>query len=168
MLFPGKSFASSLYWLRLYTPSIYFVYIFRLREDRLSGDGVASDLVVRIVSRSGRDGGAVGPKVRAEAAAPFFGLEMQRIRFRCLFRYGKQAAALPDQMLFVDQAVTREVLDDREFEIIKLRYGLGGVGALTQREVAQKFDISRSYVSRIEKKALDKIKNVISKEDLFL
>lgn len=65
-------------------------------------------------------------------------------------------------------SVTREVLDDREFEIIKLRYGLGGVGALTQREVAQKFDISRSYVSRIEKKALDKIKNVISKEDLFL
>lgn len=64
--------------------------------------------------------------------------------------------------------ITREVLDEREFEIIRLRYGLGGCGALTQREVAQKFDISRSYVSRIEKKALDKIKQHINKEDLCI
>lgn len=64
-------------------------------------------------------------------------------------------------------AVTKQVLDEREFEIIRLRYGLGGIGALTQREVAQKFDISRSYVSRIEKKALDKIKRNINKEDLI-
>lgn len=63
--------------------------------------------------------------------------------------------------------ITKAVLDEREFEIIRLRYGLGGIGALTQREVAQKFDISRSYVSRIEKKALDKIKHSISKEDLL-
>lgn len=61
--------------------------------------------------------------------------------------------------------ITKEVLDEREFEIIRLRYGLGGIGALTQREVAQKFDISRSYVSRIEKKALDKIKRNVNKED---
>lgn len=63
--------------------------------------------------------------------------------------------------------ITKEVLDEREFEIIRLRYGLGGIGALTQREVAQKFDISRSYVSRIEKKALDKIKRNVTKEDLY-
>lgn len=63
--------------------------------------------------------------------------------------------------------ITKEVLDEREFEIIRLRYGLGGIGALTQREVAQKFDISRSYVSRIEKKALDKIKRNVNKEDLY-
>lgn len=37
-------------------------------------------------------------------------------------------------------------LDDREFEIIKHRYGLYGCNALTQREVAQKLNISRSYV----------------------
>lgn len=64
-------------------------------------------------------------------------------------------------------SITKQVLDEREFEIIRLRYGLGGVGALTQREVAQKFDISRSYVSRIEKKALEKIKRNINKDDLM-
>lgn len=62
--------------------------------------------------------------------------------------------------------ITKSVLDEREFAIIRLRYGLGGIGALTQREVAQKFNISRSYVSRIEKKALDKIKRSVNKEDL--
>lgn len=58
-------------------------------------------------------------------------------------------------------------LDKREFEIIRLRYGLGGGGCLTQREVAAKFGISRSYVSRIEKRALAKIKEKVSKEDLY-
>ncbi|MDR0325073.1 MAG: RNA polymerase sporulation sigma factor SigK [Oscillospiraceae bacterium] len=46
-------------------------------------------------------------------------------------------------------------LDDRQREIIRLRYGLGGSRPLTQREVAERFGISRSYVSRIEKKALE-------------
>ena len=57
--------------------------------------------------------------------------------------------------------ITKAVLDEREYEIIRLRYGLGGCGALTQREVAKKFDISRSYVSRIEKKAIRKISDFI-------
>lgn len=48
----------------------------------------------------------------------------------------------------------KEVLDPRERIIIKLRYGLDGYQPLTQREVAAKIGISRSYVSRIEKKAL--------------
>ena len=47
-----------------------------------------------------------------------------------------------------------EVLTDRERTIIILRYGLKGEKPLTQREVAQKLGISRSYVSRIEKKSL--------------
>lgn len=64
--------------------------------------------------------------------------------------------------------ITRAVLDEREYQIIRLRYGLGGTGALTQREVATMFDISRSYVSRIEKKALDKIKEHLSQEELYL
>lgn len=45
-------------------------------------------------------------------------------------------------------------LDERERIIIKLRYGLCGYQPLTQREIAQRLKISRSYVSRIEKKAL--------------
>lgn len=51
----------------------------------------------------------------------------------------------------------KEELDSREQTIIALRYGLGAEDELTQREVAAKLNISRSYVSRIEKKALAKL-----------
>ena len=51
----------------------------------------------------------------------------------------------------------RSTLAEREQQIIQLRYGLCGVKPLTQREVAKALGISRSYVSRIEKKALGKI-----------
>ena len=47
------------------------------------------------------------------------------------------------------------LLGERERQIITLRYGLGGNAPLTQREVAQRLGISRSYVSRIEKSALE-------------
>ena len=50
------------------------------------------------------------------------------------------------------------VLTDRERQVILLRYGLGGNAPLRQREVAKYTGISRSYVSRIEKKALEKLK----------
>ncbi len=50
------------------------------------------------------------------------------------------------------------VLDDREKEIIRLRYGLGKNREMTQREIGKMQGISRSYVSRIEKKALEKLK----------
>lgn len=49
------------------------------------------------------------------------------------------------------------VLTEREREILTLRYGLDGKGERTQREVAKIYEISRSYVSRIEKKALLKL-----------
>ncbi|MBQ8967450.1 RNA polymerase sporulation sigma factor SigK [Ruminococcus sp.] len=49
-------------------------------------------------------------------------------------------------------------LDDREREVIVKRYGLFGTTALTQREAAKKLGISRSYVSRIEKRALEKLR----------
>ena len=49
-------------------------------------------------------------------------------------------------------------LDRREREIITLRYGLGGDAPLPQREVASRLGISRSYVSRLEKKALEKLR----------
>ena len=50
-----------------------------------------------------------------------------------------------------------EVLDEREREIIKMRYAIYGGEEITQREIAAMLGISRSYVSRIEKKALKKI-----------
>lgn len=55
----------------------------------------------------------------------------------------------------------RECLTDREAEIIRLRYGLGGTVPLTQREIASSFGISRSYVSRIEKRALGKLQEAM-------
>ena len=56
-----------------------------------------------------------------------------------------------------------ECLDKRERLVIDLRYGLTGEAPLTQREIAQKCGISRSYVSRIEKKALEKLREKMEK-----
>ena len=53
----------------------------------------------------------------------------------------------------------KTVLSDRERQIIIMRYGLGGRRVMTQREVAEALKISRSYVSRIEKSALDKLQD---------
>lgn len=61
--------------------------------------------------------------------------------------------------------IVKTSLDKREYEIIVMRYGLNDTPSLTQREVAEKFGISRSYISRIEKKALQKIKSAIEKND---
>ncbi len=55
-----------------------------------------------------------------------------------------------------------ERLDLRERQIISARYGLSGAAPLTQREIAEKLGISRSYVSRIEKSALEKIADGLS------
>lgn len=60
---------------------------------------------------------------------------------------GKRAAEL-----------AKNALSGRERKVIVLRYGLDGRKPLTQREVAAELDISRSYVSRIEKSALEKLK----------
>lgn len=51
------------------------------------------------------------------------------------------------------------VLTDRERQIIVLRYGLNNRKPVTQREIASAFGISRSYVSRIEKSAIDKLRD---------
>lgn len=50
------------------------------------------------------------------------------------------------------------VLDEREKEILLMRFGLRGQKELTQREIGEKLNISRSYISRIEKKTLQKLK----------
>lgn len=48
---------------------------------------------------------------------------------------------------------------EREKEIIIMRYGLYGTVPMTQKQIAKKLDISRSYVSRIEKRVLEKLRN---------
>jgi RNA polymerase sporulation-specific sigma factor len=52
----------------------------------------------------------------------------------------------------------QSTLTGRELEVIKLRYALSGEREMTQREIGQMMGISRSYVSRIEKKALRKLR----------
>ena len=54
--------------------------------------------------------------------------------------------------------LVRTRLDPRERQVITLRFGLGGGPAMTQREIAVKLGISRSYVSRIEKAAIAKLR----------
>lgn len=57
------------------------------------------------------------------------------------------------------------MLGERERRIIILRYGLDGKEPLTQREVAERFNISRSYVSRIEKGALLRLRDAFGEDD---
>ena len=56
--------------------------------------------------------------------------------------------------------IINHALDDREKTIICYRYGIGGCKELTQHEIAHKLGISRSYVSRIEKAALTKLRQI--------
>ena len=55
--------------------------------------------------------------------------------------------------------LVRTCLEARERQVITLRFGLDGMPPLTQREIAIKLGISRSYVSRIEKAAIEKLRN---------
>ena len=55
-------------------------------------------------------------------------------------------------------------LTPREAAIITLRYGLNGMKPKTQRETAELCGISRSYVSRIEKRALEKLREALGEE----
>ena len=57
----------------------------------------------------------------------------------------------------------RDILSEREYHIITKRYGLCGEEEKTQREIAHEIGISRSYVSRIEKHALEKLKKFLIK-----
>ena len=58
-------------------------------------------------------------------------------------------------------------LTGREADVIRLRFGLDGGEPLTQREVAVKYGISRSYVSRIEKKAVEKLRAALDNPQLI-
>ena len=61
-------------------------------------------------------------------------------------------------------ASIRDVLSPREYQVICLRYGLAGAQEQTQREIASALKISRSYVSRIEKTALLKLRGIFEPE----
>ena len=69
-----------------------------------------------------------------------------------------------DEQIFKKQQIRelfskmKDVLDDREKEILIMRYGLFNSDELTQIQISKKLNISRSYVSRIEKKAIEKLK----------
>ncbi|MDO4369422.1 MAG: RNA polymerase sporulation sigma factor SigK [bacterium] len=52
-------------------------------------------------------------------------------------------------------------LDKRDKEIMQMRYGLGGMDELTQKEVAKRLNISQSYISRIEKKVIKRLQSII-------
>lgn len=70
---------------------------------------------------------------------------------------------LDDRLVLAEQAkkvreAVGSVLDKREESVIRLRYGLDGKAPMTQRETAEVLGISRSYISRIEKKALEKLR----------
>ena len=65
----------------------------------------------------------------------------------------------------VDHELLREALarlPARDREIIALRFGLGGLKALTQKEVADRLGISQSYISRLEKRILEKLREDIT------
>ena len=77
-----------------------------------------------------------------------------------------------DEADLLEQVATREAVDrlqealaacltEQERQVIVLRYGIGNGKSHRQREVAQLTGISRSYVSRIEKRALEKLKAVL-------
>ena len=58
-----------------------------------------------------------------------------------------------------------DMKNSREYEILVMRYGLDGEKPLTQREIAKKMKISRSYVSRLEKKGIDSLKEKFNIEN---
>ena len=65
-----------------------------------------------------------------------------------------------DECILVRQMVGK-LLDEREADVIRRRYGLDGLLPQTQRQIAADYGISRSYVSRIEKKALEKLESAL-------
>lgn len=75
----------------------------------------------------------------------------------------------------VDKSIEREkflnfikgVLTDREYTVLCLRYGLKGGKNYPQREVAKFLKISRSYISRIENKAIEKLKKAVKEGDFY-
>lgn len=85
--------------------------------------------------------------------------EGQSLQIRDLLQLDEQPTIdiLEQQERFAQLYAYLDTLDERELEIITYRYGLQQQEPLTQKEIAKKLNISRSYVSRIEKRALIKL-----------
>ena len=64
--------------------------------------------------------------------------------------------------------IVKSLLNEKEYKVISLRYGLESGVSLCQREVASLMRISRSYISRIEKKAIEKLRKGIRKDEYFV
>ena len=77
------------------------------------------------------------------------------------------AEDIEDKLIYekLYETIENELLP-REKEIIYMRYGLFGKQAYTQNEIAKQLGISRSYVSRIERKAIENLRNKLKSEDL--
>ena len=83
--------------------------------------------------------------------------------------YESEQVDTADQMQLSDdikavQEYIDSVLEEREKEILLMRFGLRGQKELTQKEIGEKLQISRSYISRIEKKALEKLRVALSQK----
>lgn len=73
------------------------------------------------------------------------------------------------EQTFLQESLTKVInatLNEREIGILKLRYGLSGSNVYTQEEIAKKYKISRSYVSRLETKALNKMRKYINENGI--
>ena len=72
----------------------------------------------------------------------------------------EDTAEISDNKLLINKlyGFIEELDDEREKNIIIMRYGLYGTEILTQNQIAKKLNISRSYVSRIEKKVIEKLR----------
>lgn len=68
------------------------------------------------------------------------------------------------ESVFRVRVAVNDVLSGREADVIRMRFGLDGNEPLTQREVAAQLNISRSYVSRIEKKALERLRSYLKQD----
>lgn len=75
-----------------------------------------------------------------------------------------ESKILTDELL----KILKENLSPREYKIICMRFGVRGTPALTQLEVAKKLGISRSYISRLENKALKEIKSKLKDKEFYI
>ena len=90
--------------------------------------------------------------------------------YACEYSSGKyrlEFEDIEDKLIYekLYETIENELLP-REKEIIYMRYGLFGKQAYTQNEIAKQLGISRSYVSRIERKAIENLRNKLKSEDL--
>ena len=90
--------------------------------------------------------------IEEEISYPVINKEICKGCMRCIVGCPQNAILLSEEII---------KLNDRDRQIIELRYGLNGKDEYTQKEVAEMLCISQSYISRIEKKVIKKLKSII-------